>query len=303
MPEILTTMKRVRRPTDLTRAVAAATPVMRAVAVLLADVPGRLTPTAAKREIRDMQANRRQGFVVTRNLDQAIDLATRIQAARKIPRRAGARPCYARADQADARAALAERLQIKIHQRRDNHVFKILHDAAMQVMRHGAPGGTRWDIAYTLPGEPARYDLQCERVFDVYRGAYKGWGANRDIHTIRVPRNWLTRVNRIASDGVAKGSLILDAECLIATADDTRAIYKVLVARNGRGYSAIVETRYASCWPHGVTTLHSTESAAIDETVPDEVSRQEHAAHQKEIQNALREANFDARDADAFASL
>jgi hypothetical protein len=110
-------------------------------------------------------------------------------------------------------------------------------------------------------------------------------------------------VKPIVPDGVAHECLILDAECPVATADATRAIYKVLVARSGRGYSAVVETRYASCWPYGVTTLHSTERAAIAEEVPDEVGRQERAAHQKEIQRALREANIDARDVEVFASL
>jgi hypothetical protein len=287
MPDTPTHLKRVRRPTDLTLAMAAATPVMRAIALSLAGIPGKLTPTAAKRKIRDMQADERKAFVITRDLDPAIDLAKRVQAARKIPRRAGARPWHARADRANARAALAKRLQVEIRQRRDDHVFKTLREAAMQVMRHGAPGDTDWDIEHTLPGETPRYDLQCERVFDVYRGSYKGWGANRDVHTIRVSRNWLTRVKPIASDGITQGCLILDAECLVATADDTRAVYKVLVARKGRGYSAVVETQYASCWPLGVTILHSTERAAIDEEVPSEVGRREHAAHQKEIQRAL----------------
>jgi len=282
---------------------ATATPAMRAVTLLLAGIPGKLTPTAAKREVRQLQEEERKGFVATKDLDQAIDLAKRIQAARKTPRWAGLRPRRARADQANARAVLAERLQVEIRQRRDNHVVKALREAAERVMRHGAPGGTDWDIKFTFPGETPCYDLQCKRVFDVYRGSYKGWGANLDIHTIRVSRNWLTRVKHVAREGVVQRCLILDAECLVATADGTRAIYKVLVARNGRGYSAVIETRFASCWPHGVTTLHSTERAALDEEMPDEVGRREHAAHQKEIQRALREVIFNARDAEVLASL
>ncbi|MFC4172472.1 hypothetical protein ACFOYU_10410 [Microvirga sp. GCM10011540] len=170
-------------------------------------------------------------------------------------------------------------------------------------MNHGAPGGTDWDIDYTVEGETPRYDLQCERVYGVYKGAHKGRAANLDVHTIRVKRHWLSQVKRIAQYGVVEECLILDAEYLVGVADDTRVIYRVLIARKGRGYSAAVETRYASCWLYGVTRLHATERAALSEGVPDEVRRREIAARQKEIQRALEETNIDARDAEAFASL
>ncbi|UVF18453.1 hypothetical protein HPT29_018445 [Microvirga terrae] len=298
-----TTTIQIAARSDLTSALAAATPAMRAVAVCLADIRGRLSPTAAKRAIRKMPAEKRAGFVITRHLNQALELAQRVRTVRKMPRRTGSRPWHARADQAKGRAALADRLQVEIQQRRDNHVFEALRRAARWVMKYGAPGGTNWNIAYTVAGEAPGYDLQCERVYGVYKGAYKGWAANLDVHTITVPRDWLSRVKRITQDGVVKERLILDAEYLVRADDDTRTVYRVLIARRGPGYRAVVETRYISCWPFGVTTLHATERAALSAGVPDEVRRREIVARRKEIQRALEETYIDARDADVFASL
>jgi hypothetical protein len=288
---------------ELTCALAAATPATRAVALCLADISGNLSPAAAKQMIRDMPAENRRGFVVARHLNQAFELAERIRKVRSMPRRTGTRPWHARADHATGRAALAVRLQIEIQERRYNQLTKMVREAAQRVMNYGAPGGTEWDIQYTLPGEMPRYDLRCDRVYGVYKGAYAGYPANRDVHVIRVPRNWLTRVKRVTPDGVAQECLILDAELLVGTADDTRVIYRVLIARGKQWYKSVVETRYASCWPYGVTTLHATERAALAEGVPGEVRRRENIARQEEVQRALRETSIDDRDAEALASL
>jgi hypothetical protein len=298
-----TTKNQTAARSELTSALAAATPAMRSVALCLADLTGDISPTAAKQAIRDMPAQNQSGFVAARHLNQALELAECIRKVREMPRRTGARSWHARADHAKERAALAERLQIEIQERRYNHLRKIVRKAAQQVMNSGAPGGTAWDIQYTVSGEVPRYDVQRERIYGVYRGAYKGYAAIRDIHIVRVPRNWLNRVKLVAPDGVAQGCLILDAEHLVGTADDTRAIHWVLIARSGRGYSAVIETQYASCWPYGVTTLHATERAALAEGVPDEVRRRENIARQEEDQRALRETSIDARDAEALASL
>lgn len=46
---------------------------------------------------------------------------------------------------------------------------------------------TTTDVAYTI-------DL--DRNYNVYRGTYKDWGINVDIHQIRVPADWRVRVER-----------------------------------------------------------------------------------------------------------
>jgi hypothetical protein len=105
---------------------------------------------------------------------------------------------------------------------------------AQQAFRHGAPGGTRFTVEFADKATDVDYTIDLDRNYDVYRGAYKGWGANVDLHRIRVPTDWRVRVER---KGLAMlgGLMTLDALPLEAPAGI--ALYAAVWARQGRGYA------------------------------------------------------------------
>jgi hypothetical protein len=104
---------------------------------------------------------------------------------------------------------------------------------AQQAFRHGAPGGTSFTVAFAAQTNEVDYSVSLDRNYDVYRGAYKGWGANVDLHQIRVPADWRLRVER---KGLALlgGLLTLDALQLEAPAGIE--LYAAVWASQGRGY-------------------------------------------------------------------
>lgn len=105
---------------------------------------------------------------------------------------------------------------------------------AQQAFRHGAPGGTRFTVGFADKTTEVAYTIDLGRNYDVYRGAYKGWGANVDLHQIRVPADWRVRVER---KGLAMlgGLMTLDALPLEASAGI--ALYAAVWASQGRGYA------------------------------------------------------------------
>ena len=81
---------------------------------------------------------------------------------------------------------------------------------AQLAFRHGAPGGTSFTVEFVDSTTQVDYTIDLDRNFDVYRGAYKGWGANVDLHKIRVPADWRLRVERKGL-AVLGGMMTLDA--------------------------------------------------------------------------------------------
>ncbi len=104
---------------------------------------------------------------------------------------------------------------------------------AQQAFRHGAPGGTKFTVGFADKTTEVAYTIDLDRNYDVYRGAYKGWGANVDLHRIRVPADWRVRVER---KGLAMlgGLMTLDALPLEAPAGIE--LCAAVWARQGRGY-------------------------------------------------------------------
>lgn len=88
---------------------------------------------------------------------------------------------------------------------------------AQQAFRHGASGGTTFSVEFAAQTSDVNYSMSLGRNYDLYRGAYKGWGANVDMHQIRVPADWRIRVER---KGLAMlgGLMTLDALPLEAPA-------------------------------------------------------------------------------------
>ena len=130
---------------------------------------------------------------------------------------------------------------------------------AKQSFRHGAPGGTRFTVEFADSTNEVDYTIDLDRNYDVYRGAYKGWGANVDLHRIRVPADWRVRVER---KGLAMlgGLMTLDALPLEAPAGIE--LYAAVWARQGRGYDVITDRGFIAV--AGSDSFHSdTAEGAI----------------------------------------
>ena len=105
---------------------------------------------------------------------------------------------------------------------------------AQQSFRHGAPGGTRFTVEFADSTTEVDYTIDLGRNYDGYRGAYKGWGANVDIHRIRVPADWRIRVERKGLT-LLGGLMTLDALPMEAPAGIE--LYAAVWASQGRGYA------------------------------------------------------------------
>jgi hypothetical protein len=105
---------------------------------------------------------------------------------------------------------------------------------AQQAFRHGAPGGTKFTVGFADTTTEVAYATVLDRNFDVYRGAYKGWGANIDLHQIRVPADWRIRVAR---KGLALLGGLMTLDALPMEAPDGIELYAAVWASQARGYA------------------------------------------------------------------
>jgi hypothetical protein len=105
---------------------------------------------------------------------------------------------------------------------------------AQQAFRHGAPGGTKFTVGFADTTTEVAYTIDLDRNYDVYRGAYKGWGANVDLHKIRVPADWRVRVER---KGLAMLGGLMTFDALPLEAPAGIALYAAVWASQGRGYA------------------------------------------------------------------
>lgn len=149
---------------------------------------------------------------------------------------------------------------VKLRKIRDKAVV----DAAKQVVRYGATGGTEWNIGL---GENAGYLVERGKDWGTYSKRTK-WPALVDIHTISVPLDWRLRVRPIGSgDGVVEDAMILDAALDVGD-EYGRAVYRARVVRAGRGYGVKVSDEWISCWPGGKARLYKSFDRAVAEPVP-----------------------------------
>jgi hypothetical protein len=182
-------------------------------AIRTAGLPGNPTNVARVQELReDFDAARRH-----RRLNQANAKAAKAISALPAPT---GRP--------------AIRLPVGTPAMRLTELRKLtVTEYAQRAFRHGAPGGTKFTVDFADKTTEVAYTIHLDRNYDVYRGAYKGWGANVDLHRIRVPADWRVRVER---KGLAMlgGLMTLDALPLEAPAGIV--LYAAVWARQGRGY-------------------------------------------------------------------
>lgn len=105
---------------------------------------------------------------------------------------------------------------------------------AQQAFRHGAPGGTKFTVGFADTTTEVDYTIDLDRNYDVYRGAYKAWGANVDLHKIRVPADWRIRVER---KGLALLGGLMTLDALPMEAPAGIELYAAVWASQGSGYA------------------------------------------------------------------
>ena len=105
---------------------------------------------------------------------------------------------------------------------------------AQQAFRSGASGGTKFTVGFADKTSDVTYTTNLDRNYDVYRGAYKGWGANVDLHQIRVPADWRMRVER---KGLALLGGLMTLDALPMEAPAGIELYAAVWASQGRGYA------------------------------------------------------------------
>lgn len=130
---------------------------------------------------------------------------------------------------------------------------------AQQTFRHGASGGTKFMVGFADKTTEVTYTTDLGRNYDLYRGAYKGWGANVDLHQIRVPADWRMRVER---KGLALLGGLMTLDALQIEAPAGIELYAAVWASQGRGYAVNTDRGFIAV--AGSESFHSdTAEGAI----------------------------------------
>jgi hypothetical protein len=130
---------------------------------------------------------------------------------------------------------------------------------AQQAFRHGASGGTKFTVGFADRTSDVTYTTNLGRNYDVYRGAYKGWGANVDLHQICVPADWRLRVER---KGLALLGGLMTLDALQIEAPAGIELYAAVWASQGRGYAVNTDRGFIAV--AGSDSFHSdTANGAI----------------------------------------
>jgi hypothetical protein len=255
------------------------TPLMRML-VLLIITRGAHSLSGAKSVIsyaREIEPAAFAGFKITRHVPEAFELAEQIRKVRGMRKRRvglGTREWYGtrrspalttvqwnlRRD----RAQLAERFRTEPLQHRLS-VYRRLTvlEAAQQVMKHGASGGTQWHVG---SGDEPSYRVEVLKDWTRVNKGRDTWASNVDHHRITVGRSWLS-VHRLIGDGTAivDGRFLLDAKPFLDAGD--RKIWEASLVRTGRGFSAVVEGVWLSCYGRDVT-VHKDLKRALGAPPP-----------------------------------
>lgn len=264
--------------------------------VIVFEVAKMQTPTltACRQAINAIPRADRPGITVNDGGRLVLEHAEAIHAARYKRRALRQRSTGKRDRRANERAALARRLSLPIAERTRDRSEAGIRAAAERVLHTRGSGGTTWDI---VAGDaPASYVETPRR--------YVEWKHNRphakvaDDHVVRIPARWWLRVARIGDGtGVVCGRLVLDATRLVGTVNGDRAIYSAVLVRPGRGYTAVTEQAFLSCWGD-IITIKTSFAAATAERPPQAVVLRD-AAIAKAAMDAraeeLRLADLDER--------
>lgn len=269
---------------SLTARIAALDPAVRACVVSVARATSP-TFTLAQATYRDVPKAARR-MTLPDGARAILSLANEVKSARSARGLARARQTGNRSPLASGRAALARYNATALELRTEDRTEAAFLKAAKRVMRHGGSGGSTWNVI--LGGATASY-VEAPRRFTEWKHG-NPYAKVADDHVVHIPARWWVRVAPIGDgSGVVDGRLVLDARRIVGTADGDRAVYSATVARPGRGYTAVVEQAFISCWSD-VATVKKTFAAATAEAVPDAIRQRDAAAKEADRLDALDEA-------------
>lgn len=246
-------------------------PVMRTVtcALLKARADNR---THATNVVRGLSKEAKAGFVQTRHLDTALELAA---ACRKRHRDKpgnglGGRFCSmtffgirSAMQQNEDHKRSSDRARLALHMERPIWIrLTDLRDetaipAAKAVMKHGASGGSRF---FVTVGPEADYRVVMQRVWF----GNDDWARLIDEHHITVRPTWIGTVRRLGSATVGR-HFIVDATPFLEMPG--RSVWTARLARTGRGYQAVIETSFLSVYGDDIT-VHGTLQKALSTKPP-----------------------------------
>jgi hypothetical protein len=253
-----------------------ASPVMRRV-VLTLRKRNVSSITAAKNVVSSMPKATRAGFVTSRDISTAFAMAEACGRRRSLRARRntlyGAMQFYGRRSagtpSGSSRALLATHLQRPIRRRLiDLREAKVVN-AAKLVMKYGAAGGSEFHVHVAPIGE---YTVLTEKDWTRVNSGKDNWASLVDRHHITVTPRWLGAVRRIG-DGFATVDeyMILDAKPFVEGIH--RSVWEARLARTGRGFQAVVEDRFLSCYGRHVT-IHKTLKKALEAKPPAPTERE-----------------------------
>lgn len=251
-----------------------ATPIMRQVTLIILR-EGASSITAAGIVLRESRREVNPGpFTFKRDLPVAFALAEEIRRRRRMRRERNdglglmvwygygrihtQRQTPAQEKLKDERARFAKRLERHIVRRVSDLRNPLVLAAAKRVMKHGASGGCTFNI-HCLP--TAWYGVTVTKDWRRVNKGRDQWASLCDEHNITITPRWLGLHRLIgAGDGTVEGRFLLDARLFHESED--RRIWEARTARTGRGYQAIVENVWLSCYGKAVT-VHPTLNSAV----------------------------------------
>lgn len=284
----------------LTVAMSALPKAVRSAVVEIARYEPRAT--TARLRLAKIAKSERPGFNLTAGAREVVRLAHEIRSARRarenahrgIGRRAARTSPLAR-----GRTDLGRHFAQGIAERSLMRSADRIEAAAKSCLKNRASAGSDWTTQAGVPG----YLVTIEKVWDHYRGAFRGYSGRRDCHAITVNPRWWAQVRSVGDGtGVVDGKLVLDARRVVSV-PGAQAVHNVLLVRQGRGYAVVVERAVLATWAPDVVTRHPTVRSAIEARVPEAIMERDREREQATIRAEAERRRLEEIDEDVLADL
>ena len=118
---------------------------------------------------------------------------------------------------------------------------EIIVGYAKQTLRHGAPGGTWFNIKFAETTRHVDYSTSVSKIYENPDRYNRHWSKNYDAHEICVPKDWRLRVQKRGL-AILGGMLTLDAIPMISP--HGIELYAAVWVTQSRGYSVKVYRGY-----------------------------------------------------------
>lgn len=192
---------------------------------------------------------RAAGLPINKYAETLVDEALRIRDLRESRAKARAIPV----------SSLSERLQ----QRRAARLAarrKAVWDAAN--LKRGGAGGTTFTVHFVDDPAEIGYEVETDKVWNVYKGYAKKYPAIADTHRISVAADWIERVDN-AGLAIIDGLFTLDAR-LVDEIEGAK-VYAAVWTTQGRGYDVHVHRGFIAIAQQMQHFAHhaATRAAAI----------------------------------------